>query len=171
VALAGEPGIGKTRTAQELASYAETLGTRVLWGWCYEEAGAPPYWPWVQPLRSYIQSTDPEQLRSELGPMAADMAEIVSEVREKLPDLGPLPALEPEQARFRLFESITAFLRNAAHSQPLVLVLDDLHWADKPLCCSSSWPGNWRAVACCRLVSIGLLSCLISTRSRKPWPS
>ena len=47
VMLAGEPGIGKTRTAQELAAQAEALGAQVLWGWCYEEEGAPPYWPWV----------------------------------------------------------------------------------------------------------------------------
>ena len=46
--LVGEPGIGKTRTAQELAAYAETRGTQVLWGRCYEEDGAPPYWPWVR---------------------------------------------------------------------------------------------------------------------------
>ncbi len=52
VMLAGEPGIGKTRTAQELASYAESRGAQVLWGWCYEEEGAPPYWPWVQPWAS-----------------------------------------------------------------------------------------------------------------------
>jgi predicted ATPase len=45
--LVGEPGIGKTRTAQELAAYAGTLGAQVLWGWCYEEEGAPPFWPWV----------------------------------------------------------------------------------------------------------------------------
>ncbi len=50
--LAGEPGIGKTRTAQELASHAETLGTQVLWGRCYEEQGAPPYCLFVQPIRS-----------------------------------------------------------------------------------------------------------------------
>ena len=62
VMLAGEPGIGKTRTAQELASHAETLGAQVLWGRCYEEEGAPPYWPWVQTIRSYIQQQAPEQL-------------------------------------------------------------------------------------------------------------
>ena len=45
--LAGEPGIGKTRTAQELAIYAETHGAQVLWGRCYEENGTPPYWPWI----------------------------------------------------------------------------------------------------------------------------
>ena len=46
VMLAGEPGIGKTRTAQELAAMAESRGAQVLWGWCYDEQGAPPYWPW-----------------------------------------------------------------------------------------------------------------------------
>ena len=132
VMLAGEPGIGKTRTAQELAAYAESRETQVLWGWCYEETGAPPYWPWLQPLRSYIQQQDPNQLRSQMGPSAAHIAEIIPEVGEKLPGLEPPPALEPEQARFRLFDSITTFLKNATQFQPLMLVLDDLHWADKP---------------------------------------
>ena len=132
VMLAGEPGIGKTRTAQELASYAETRGTQVLWGRCYEEEGAPPYWPWVQLIRSYIQEPTPKQLQGEMGPGAADIAEIVPEIRHILTDLETPPALEPEQARFRLFDSVTAFLKNAALSQPLLLVLDDLHWADKP---------------------------------------
>jgi DNA-binding CsgD family transcriptional regulator len=132
VMLAGEPGIGKTRTAQELASHAETLGAQVLWGWCYEGEGAPPYWPWVQPMRSYVQQRDPEQLRAEMGPGAADIAEVIPEVRAKLPDLEPPPPLEPDQARFRLFDSIARFLGSAAKSRPMVLVLDDLHWADRP---------------------------------------
>jgi predicted ATPase len=131
VMLVGEPGIGKTRTADELAARAHQHGAHALWGWCYEEAGAPPYWPWVQPLRSYIHQQDPELLRSQMGPGAADIAEIIPEVREKLPGLEPPPALEPEQARFRLLDSIAAFLKNASQPQPLMLVLDDLHWADK----------------------------------------
>src|SRR5687767_7070044 len=100
--LVGEPGIGKTRTAQELATRAEQRGAQILWGWCYEEEGAPPFWPWVQPIRSYIQQRDAKQLQSEMGPGAADMAEVISEVRDKLPGLEPPPALPPEQARFRL---------------------------------------------------------------------
>ena len=71
VMLAGDPGIGKTRTAQELAYYAEARGAKALWGWCYEGEGAPPFWPWVQPLRSYVQQTEPEQLASAMGPGAA----------------------------------------------------------------------------------------------------
>ena len=132
VTLVGEPGIGKTRTAQELATYAGLRGAQVLWGRCYEEQGAPPYWPWVQAIRTYARDIEPEQLRSDMGAGAADIAEVVSDVREQLPGLESPPQLEPEQARFRLFDSITAFLKNAARRKPLVLVLDDLHWADHP---------------------------------------
>ena len=133
VTLVGEPGIGKTRTAQELATYAGLRSAQVLWGRCYEEQGMPPYWPWVQAIRSYVRERDPDQLRSEMGAGAADIAEVVSDVKERLPDLKPPPQLDsPEQARFRLFDSITAFLKSASQKQPLVLVLDDLHWADQP---------------------------------------
>ena len=69
---------------------------------------------------------------SEMGSGAADIAEVVSDVRDRLPGLPPAPQLEPEQARFRLFDSITAFLKTASQRQPFVLVLDDLHWADQP---------------------------------------
>jgi tetratricopeptide (TPR) repeat protein len=130
--LVGEPGIGKTRTAQELATYAGLRQCQVLWGRCYEGAGAPPYWPWVQAIRSYVRDRDPQQLRSEMGAGAADIAEVVSDVRERLPDLKPPPQLEPEQARFRLFDSVASFLKSAGRRQPLVLVLEDLHWADRP---------------------------------------
>src|SRR6266508_2569395 len=54
VMLAGEPGIGKTRTAEELATYARLRGARVLWGRCFEGEGAPAYWPWVQIIRTYV---------------------------------------------------------------------------------------------------------------------
>jgi DNA-binding CsgD family transcriptional regulator len=129
--LMGEPGIGKTRTSQELAAYAEMQGAQVLWGRCYEGEGAPPYWPWVQPLKTYLERTSPEELRTDLGPGASDMGELLPELREKLPGLESPPALEPEQARFRLFNSVTTFLKNVSQRKPLVLVLDDLHWADR----------------------------------------
>ncbi|HEU0020248.1 MAG TPA: AAA family ATPase [Dehalococcoidia bacterium] len=132
VILAGEPGIGKTRTAQELAAFAEAQGAQVLWGRCYEGEGAPPFWPWIQSLRSYLECTSPEQLRADLGSGGPDIGELILELRERLPDLGRPPVLEPEQARFRLFNSIASFLRNSSRRNPLVFVLDDLHWADVP---------------------------------------
>ena len=83
-------------------------------------------------IRAYVQHADVEQLVAEIGPGAADIADIIPEVRQKLPGLEPSPALEPVQARFRLFDSIAKFLTNAAQAQPLLVVLDDLQWADKP---------------------------------------
>ena len=102
----GEPGIGKTRTAQELATYAGLRHVQLLWGRCHESRGTPSYWPWVQAIRSDVRERDPERLRSEIGTGAADSAEIVSDVRERIPDSKPSPAVDdPEQARFRLVRS------------------------------------------------------------------
>src|SRR5438093_166015 len=130
--LVGEPGIGKTRTSEEFATYARLRNVQVLWGRCYEGEGAPAYWPWVQIIRSYVHDKEPKDLMSEMGPGAADIAQVVSEVKERLPGLPAPPVLEPEQARFRLFDSITTFLKNASKDTPLMIVLDDMHWADKP---------------------------------------
>jgi class 3 adenylate cyclase len=130
--LVGEPGIGKTRTSEELVTYARMRGAQALWGHCYEGDGAPAYWPWMQIIRSYVHDCEPKTLLSEMGSGAADIAAIVSEVRERLPGLPEPAQLEPEEARFRLFDSITSFLKNASKQTPIVLVLDDLHWSDRP---------------------------------------
>jgi class 3 adenylate cyclase/sugar phosphate isomerase/epimerase len=130
--LVGEPGIGKTRTSEEFATYARLRNVQVLWGRCYEGEGAPAYWPWVQIIRAYVHDKEPKDLASEMGPGAADIAQVVSEVKERLPGLPAPPQLEPDQARFRLFDSITTFLKNASKGAPLMVVLDDMHWADKP---------------------------------------
>ena len=91
---------------------------QVLWGRCYEGEGVPPFWPWVPAIRSYVLEQDPAQIRLEMAAGAADIAEIVSDVRDKLTDLAPPPAIEPEQARFRLFDSITTFLSGLAANNP-----------------------------------------------------
>ena len=133
VLLSGEPGIGKTRTAVELGNHAILEGAQVVWGRCHEEAGAPPYWPWAQVVRGIIQAHDDGALRDDLGAGAADIAEVVPGIRDRLTDLETAsPARDPAEARFRLFDSLTRFLIAASRRQPRVIVLDDLHWADVP---------------------------------------
>ena len=126
--IGGEPGIGKSRLAEELARRADRED--VYWGRCWEMGGAPPYWPWVQAIRSYVRERNSDELRSELGPGAADIADLVPDIRELLPDTAS-PAMLPEsEHRFRLFSSIADFLKSASRSRPLVLILEDLNWAD-----------------------------------------
>src|SRR6266536_3492436 len=132
VLLAGEPGIGKTRLAEELAAQATARGALVLWGRCWEGEGAPAFWPWVQVVRAYVKAGDPAALRHDLGAGAVDIAQVVPAVRDCLPDLPVPPPMEPEAARFRLFDSLAGFFRAAAARRPLLLILDDLHWADAP---------------------------------------
>src|SRR6266508_2393570 len=130
--IGGEPGIGKSRLADELASRAKARGARVLWGRCWESGGAPAYWPWVQAIRSYVRDQDRKALLSQLGTRAADVAQMIPELHDLFPEQRTPTSSDPEGARFRLFDSATNFLRSAARTQPLVLVLDDLHAADAP---------------------------------------
>jgi class 3 adenylate cyclase len=130
--VVGEPGIGKTRTAEELVTYARLRGARVMIGRAYEAEGAPAYWPWLQMARGVMEDADPIKLREQLGAGAADIARVVPDLRRLIPDLEEQRSLEPEQARFRFFDAVTTFLRNVAAEQPVVVLLDDLHWADAP---------------------------------------
>jgi DNA-binding winged helix-turn-helix (wHTH) protein/tetratricopeptide (TPR) repeat protein len=132
VLLVGEPGIGKTRTAEELAREARAQGVRVLTGRCYEGEGAPAFWPWVQVLRECVRGRSAGELAVLLGAGAADVAELVPELREQLPEQAPTATGDPDRARFRLFESVVCFLERQSRDAPTVLILDDLHWADKP---------------------------------------
>jgi class 3 adenylate cyclase/tetratricopeptide (TPR) repeat protein len=129
--LVGEPGIGKTRASEELATYARVSGARVYWGRCREDEGAPAYWPWVQAVRSYARDADPVALAWQLGAGAAEVAQLIPEVAEKL-DIEPAKGTDSEEARFRLFDSVTSLMLAAARDRPIVIVLDDLHWADEP---------------------------------------
>jgi tetratricopeptide (TPR) repeat protein len=127
VLLVGEPGIGKSRTAEEFGRRALRKGAGVHWGRCHEAADAPAYWPWTQALGAYSDAHDGATLRSQLGGEAPLLGTMLPRLRERLSDLAPPARVD----RFALFESVVAFVRRAATSAPLVLVFDDLHWADE----------------------------------------
>jgi DNA-binding SARP family transcriptional activator len=130
--LGGEPGIGKTRLAEEVMMRARARSALVLVGRCWEAGGAPAYWPWVQSLRGYMRHADGDELRSQLGEGAGDLSQIIPELRRRFPDLPVPQALETEGDRFRLFDATAEFLVNASKARPILLVLDDLHAADTP---------------------------------------
>ena len=130
--IGGEPGIGKSRLAEELASRAKERGAEVHWGRCWEAGGAPPYWPWAQALRSCIRERSPEQLRLELGAGAPEIADLF---RTCARNCRTSPHRPPSPTRSRpASDSSTrspASCERASGSRPLVVVLDDLNWADK----------------------------------------
>ena len=126
--LAGEPGIGKSRLADELLTVARSRGANVLVGRVWEAGGAPAYWPWVQALRPCVREPEPETLRAQF----ADLAQLFPGFQEILPSGEARGRFEAEDARFRLFEAVSSFLRAASADRPVVMVLDDLHAADEP---------------------------------------
>ncbi len=128
--LAGEPGIGKTRLVREFARTAHERGATVLAGSCHEET-LIPYQPFVEALRHYIACCPPAELAVQVTPRRAQLAAIVPELEDPRTPYGS-PGLGAEQERFRLFEAVSSLLGDAAHLRPLVLFLDDLHWADRP---------------------------------------
>ena len=131
VMVAGEPGIGETALCEQLATYVTVRGGKALVGHSYEEGSLSlPYLPFVEALHSYVLARDPEALRGELASGAADVARIVSEIRDRI-HVDARPAGDPEDERWRLYQAVTGFLRNASGVQPLLLVLEDLHWADR----------------------------------------
>jgi len=134
VLISGEPGIGKTRCAEALADVAEDQGALVLWGHCCEEAGAPPYWPWVQILRAYVDASSLDEVRLNMGTAAKDIAALVPELLDSsqhTPQTSSAIA-NSSPARFRTFDAIRQFFHQATQQVPITLVLDDLHWADAP---------------------------------------
>jgi class 3 adenylate cyclase len=131
VMVVGEPGIGKTRTTEEFAAQARERGARVLWGHCDEGEGAVPYGPFAEAIGEYAARTEVDELRADLSQYGAAVAGIAPLLKERVFDLPALPALQPDEERHRLFDAVTQFVLATARRAPVVLVLDDLHWADR----------------------------------------
>ena len=124
--IVGESGIGKTALAAEIADYAAVRDLGVLWATCWDGDGAPPYWPWVQVRRAY--QTESRQWSSTVeGP--PDVSRILSELAD--PAVGR-SMLGDSRERFALFDAVSSFLLTAARARPLLVVVDDLQWADTP---------------------------------------
>jgi len=130
VILTGEPGIGKTALARAFVERAGARGASWAWGTCWDGGGAPAYWPWVQIVRELARREDAVTLRAALGDGAPWIAGLLPELAGML-GLPAVPSeLNADQARFRLFDALASLLGAVAERRPLVLVLDDLHWAD-----------------------------------------
>jgi class 3 adenylate cyclase/tetratricopeptide (TPR) repeat protein len=131
VLVSGEPGIGKTRLVTEVVRTAHDRGAIVLWGRCDEELDAP-YAPFAEALRAYVAARPPDRMRAELGPLGGELVRILPELSARVPGLaGPMRA-DAETERFRLFDGVADLLAEMSAAQPVVVVLDDVHWADKP---------------------------------------
>ena len=160
VLVAGEPGIGKTRLAEQVAAEAASRGVVALWGRAWEGGGAPPFWPWVQVFRQLFRQAAHSGAQAgglgvalglgvsgrgrgrgdgggpsasgPLDPGVAAAVRLVPELAERVPEPAELAALGPKEARFWLFDGAATLLAMASETQPLLVVLDDLHWADVP---------------------------------------
>lgn len=129
VLIAGEPGVGKTRLAGEWCRQAYAQGAVVLYGRSDEDLGAP-YQPFAEALRTLVPCVGTGRLRGMRGVEA--LLPLVPGLSDVLPDLAAPPHGDPDTERYALFDAVVALLGLASVDVPIVLVLDDLHWAAKP---------------------------------------
>jgi tetratricopeptide (TPR) repeat protein len=130
VLISGEPGIGKSRLAAQFAAAVHQRGATVLFGRCDEEA-LRPYQPFAEALSSYLRAFPADQVQYRLGRIVTELGRLVPELRDRIPGLAEPGWSDAESERFRLFEAVATFLMALSAGAPVLLVLDDLHWADK----------------------------------------
>src|SRR5262245_50732790 len=131
--LAGEPGIGKTRLTLEFGRRRDSEGATVLAGRSDEEA-LVPYQPFVEALNWYARVCPEAELRAQLAAIGGggELGQMIPELMRRITDLPVPQPMNPEGQRYRLFEAVAGLLAQASASRPIVVILDDLHWADKP---------------------------------------
>lgn len=123
--LTGEPGIGKSRLAEEVARLSREHGMRTFWGRCWEAGGAPAFWPWVQVLRAVLRTAEADRVERYLGTLAQVLPEL--RASQPTPESANLGA---DQARFQLMDAVSNTLADAAQRLPITIILEDLHVAD-----------------------------------------
>ncbi len=130
VVLSGDAGIGKTSLASELARRAHRDGAVVLAGRAPEE-GLAPYQAFLEALSHYFTTASLDDIRAAVREHGPELAQLVPELRRRVPEL-PAASTDPEGQRYRLFEAVVGLLGSVSQHAPILLVLDDLHWADRP---------------------------------------
>ncbi len=131
VAVAGEAGIGKTRLVAEFARTVHANGGRVLYGRCDEEL-AVPYQPLAEAVRLALDEVSAAELAGHVKAWGGELARIVPELVTRLPELPSAPSGDLHSERWRMFEAVDAFLSELSARSPVLVVLDDLHWAGPP---------------------------------------
>ena len=130
VLIGGEPGVGKTRLVEQLLEAARERRCLALTGRCYEIEGTAPFIPFVEIIEQYTRVAPLEVLRETLGDAAPEVARLVPDLRQLIPDIPPALELPPEQQRHYLFKNVAEFLERMSRASSTVLLLDDLQWAD-----------------------------------------
>ncbi len=128
--LLGEPGIGKTRMLEEFIELAREHGAMVVRGACYDGEWQRPYGPFAEVLLDYARKADSEELKF-FAKSAPTLARIAPALRDRLGHIVEPTAVDKDEERFRLFDAVSQLLIEISHRRPLVVVLDDLHWADR----------------------------------------
>ena len=131
VMIGGEPGIGKTRLTEAIQDEARRRGCLCLVGHSYEMEGAPPYVPFIEMLEYASRVIPATALRHALGESAAEVSKLVPELRRTFPDIPPPLDVPPDQQRWRLFNAYRDFVVRSCNMGPVVVILEDLHWADE----------------------------------------
>ena len=130
VLLAGEPGVGKTRLAAEMATRAHLAGSTVLAGRCDEDLPVP-HQPFVEALRHFVDHSPDAGLGESLGRYGGELTRLLPELASRVPRLPPPIRSDPETEQYRLFDGVAAWLGRASAERQLLLVLDDIQWAAK----------------------------------------
>jgi tetratricopeptide (TPR) repeat protein len=131
VLLAGEAGVGKSRMVSEIRARAGRQGLSILQGNCFDTDRSLPYAPILDMLRGLLATQSAEQIASHWEPNAAEMVKLLPELQARIPGLTPAPPLDPEQEKRLLFEAISSFLSALSLAGPLLVVIEDLQWANE----------------------------------------
>ena len=132
ILLMGDAGIGKSRLVAELCTRAAAERFLILEGHCFEQDVSFPYAPWIDALRTFLARKNTAETGELLGPLATELVKLLPELSLLIPAIQPTPTLDPAAEKHRLFESLTRFAASLAATNPLLIILEDLHWSDEP---------------------------------------